>query len=277
MLTGGQRLRVIRKRCGETIENIATDAEITYKTLSEIERGITKQPCRENLNAILEALEQCGEVSTEDWQAVFEAYGYKKPCPLPVGTEIERAKQQWRVDYGHVTHPAYLIGFSERLLDWNKYAPRLLGLRYNDIRTRCFEGATMFDVTFNFSQGFITIENQAEYLLNYVYMTKSGLLPYKDESWYARRILTAQRKYPIFKQLWDSFPDDSFKTAFAGISIPIVLRLPEESDSLTFQFVKVAFAADERFLIIQWIPLDEITMRRCLAWVREESGVVSEM
>lgn len=268
----GHRLRRLRLARKETIEHIAADAGITYKALSEIERGITRQPSRENLYSILEALEQCEKVSIEDWQAVFEAYGYKKPYPLPTVNEIEKARKQWREDYGHITHPAYLIDFSQRLLDWNRYAPRLVGMRYNDIRTRHFEDVTIFDVTFGLSQAFVTIKNQETYLPSLVYVIKSELQPYRDEPWYVRCVSTAQEKYPLFRRLWESFPDDSFQASLAGVSVPIVLGLPEESEPLTFQLVRIDFVADERFRIVQWIPVGEVAIRKCLEWVQEESG-----
>ncbi|MBN1875183.1 MAG: helix-turn-helix transcriptional regulator [Anaerolineae bacterium] len=267
-----KRLRKLRLARKKTIEHIAMDSEITYKALSDIERGITKQPSRETLYRILEALDRYASVSAEDWQTVFGAYGYKKPYPLPTEEEIEKARKQWHKDYGHITHPAYLIDFSQRLLDWNKYAPRLLGLRSDDMRLRHFQDVTIFDVTFGLSPKFIKIVNQDEYLPSLVYVIKSELQPYKNEPWYAKCVSTAQERYPDFKKLWESFHDDDFQASLAGLSLPIVLNFPESSLTFTFQLVRIDFVADERFRIVQWIPVDEITMRKCLEWAQEETN-----
>jgi len=272
MESGGQRLRKLRLARKETIENIATDAGITYKALSEIERGITKQPSRENLYSILEALDQCKKVSVEDWQIVFEAYGYKRPYPLPTEDEIEKAKKQWREDYGHIAYPAYLVDCSQRLLDWNRYAPRLVGMRYSDIRTRYFQNLDVFDIAFGLPEKFVRIVNQKEYLPSFTYTTIGMMRPYEDETWYAKSILAAQQKYPYFKQLWESLHSDSFQASLTGLAVPIVLSLQEEPQNLTFQLVKVDFSGDERFWIVQWVPVDKITINRCFEWVQEESG-----
>ncbi len=267
----GQKLRQLRLIRKESIEHIATDAGITYKALSEIERGLTKQPSRENLYSILEALNQCEPLDIADWQLIFEAYGYKKPYPLPTNAEIEIAKEQWREDYGHIAHPAYLVDCSQRLLDWNRYAPRLVGMHHDDIRTRHFQNLTVFDLAFGLPENLVQIVNQEAYLPSFTSTTIGIMRPYADEPWYTKCIADAQQKYPHFKQLWDSLHSDSFQASLTGLAVPIVLSLPEEPQNLTFQLVKVDFSGDERFWIVQWIPVDKITIHRCFEWVQEES------
>ncbi len=271
MTLGGKKLRELRLERSETIEHIAIDAGITYKALSEIERGITKRPSWENLYSILEALEEYGEIGGEDWQIVFESYGYRKPYPLPSEGEIKQARQQWREDYGHIIYPAYLVDFSQRVLDWNRYAPKLLGMSRADLRTNLFQNVTVFDLAFGFSRRFIHVVNEEEYLYSFVYTTKNMMESYRDEPWYAKCMRVAWEQYPVFKKLWDSIPEDGPQPSLTGLAVPIVLDLPGESSHLTFQLVKVDFVADERFWIVQWIPVDEITMRRCLEWVQEEA------
>ena len=58
MLTGCQLLRALRERRHETLEHIATDADIAYRSLSNIERGLPQKPTRETLHAILAALDR---------------------------------------------------------------------------------------------------------------------------------------------------------------------------------------------------------------------------
>lgn len=271
MLAGSQKLRVLREQRQETLEHIATDAGITYRTLWKNEQGITQQPARAILHAIVEALDQCAPVSAGEWQAVFDTYGYRKPYPLPTEEEIEEARQQWRAGYGHIGLPAYLVDFSQRLLDWNRYAPRLIGMRYDDIRTRRFQNVTLFDVIFDLAQRFVRIENRREYLPSLVHVMKSELQLYKDEPWYAPCIATAQQNYPHFRKLWESFPEDSFQASLTGLTVPIRLHVPGESSVLTFQLVKIDFVGDVRFRIVQWIPVGAVTTQTCLAWVCEES------
>ena len=106
---GGRKLRELRQARGETIENIATDAGVTFKALSELETGKTKSPSRETIQKIIQALEQISPVSAEDQRYVYEAFGYKKPNPLPIKIEVERAIHQWREDYDYIPYPAYLV------------------------------------------------------------------------------------------------------------------------------------------------------------------------
>ncbi len=266
-----QRLRQLRLIRKESIEHIATDAGITYKALSEIERGLTKHPSRENLYSILEVLNQCEPLGVEDWRLIFEAYGYKKPYPLPTNAEIETAKKQWREDYGHIVHPAYLVDCSQRLLDWNRYAPRLVGMHHDDISTKHFQNLTVFDIAFGLAENLVQIVNQEEYLPSFIHTTIGIMRPYQDEPWYAKSILAAQQKYPLFKELWESLHSDTFQASLTGLAVPIILSIPEESHHLTFQLVKVDFSGDERFWIVQWIPVDKITIHRCFEWVQEES------
>lgn len=274
MLTGGQMIRMLRKERKETIEHLAIDAGITYKALCEIERGITKQPSRETLYNILEALSQYARVSIEDWGRVFQFYGYTKPHPLPTEEEIEKAKSHWRRDYGHIPYPAYLVDFSQRLLDWNRYAPRLLGMRHDDVRIKWFQNVTILDITFGLSPYFVSIKNSEEYLPSLVHVIKSELQPYKDEPWYHKFISTAREKYPLFKQLWDALPDESFQASLSGVAVPILLGLPGEPEPLKFQLVRINFVADERFIIVQWIPVNDVAIRKCHEWINEE-GLMS--
>lgn len=267
------KLRTLRQVRKQTIEGIAAEAEITYKTLSEIERGITRQPSREILYKILEVLDQYAEVSTEDRQAIFVSYGYKKPYPLPTKTEIEFARRHWREVYGQIPYPAYLVDFSQRLLDWNRYTIRLLGMRYNDPRLSFFQNVTIFDVTFKLASSLVEILNRDEYISDLVRTMKAEFEPYKDEPWCAECINQARMNYPDFRNLWDSFSEKDLPLSGMGNTVPIILRVPQEG-KLKFQLSRIIFAADPRFFIVQWIPIDEVTMVKCLVWKQEDSDTL---
>ena len=131
---GSQLLRKLRRSRGETIENIATDSEITYKTLQGIETSITKSPSPDTIRRILDALDAVAPLPLKERQEVLGAYGYQKPYPLPNQAEINSAIQEWKETYQDVPYPAYLVDCGQRLLDWNQYAPRLIGLKSDDLQ-----------------------------------------------------------------------------------------------------------------------------------------------
>lgn len=268
MLTGYQLVRALRNQRGETLENIATDAEIDYKALSNIERGITKKPARETLRAILAALDRCAPVSAEERAAVYMAYGYHPPYPLPTTDEIAAARQHWRAGCALIPQPAYLIDISQRILEWNAIAPRLVGLHAADRRTQHFRNATSFDLAFGLAQRFVEIENDAAYRRSFVHTLKRELQPYTAEAWYTPCIAAAQQRYPAFKQLWEAERALEAPSP-AGGTLPLELRLPEHAGPLAFQRMKSPFVGDARFQTVFWLPVGITTTQICLAWAWE--------
>lgn len=274
--TGGKllhelrRSRQDRKKKYGSREHIASLAEIEPRTLSAIELGYTKQPSREILERILNALDSIDRVTLEQRHEVFAAYGYQKPYPIPNPNEIQLARKEWDSAYFRtVWYPAYLVDVAQRLLDWNPYAPKLLGLKSSDPRLRDFHGVDILDVTFKLSPRFIEIVNQTDYVPALIHTMKIQFQPYQHETWYLPWVQRAKTRYPLFAELWDAVPDSEPLPMSLGNKIPIEIRIPPDSDVLTFQLVAVGFSNDPRFFVAQWIPVDEMTALKCLLWKKQ--------
>lgn len=264
-------LRVLRLQRRLTLEAVAAGAGISYKCISEIERRVTRTPSYKTLCRILAVLDACAPVNREAWQAIFDLYDLRRPCPLPTAEEIDAARQGWCAGYDALHFPACLVDVSQRLLAWNRCAPRLLGMRSDDVRMRRLQNATLFDVLFDLAQRFVKIENYSEYLHRRLSAIKCGLRPYEDEPWYAPFIAQAQRRHPHFKSVWDSVSVDTRQAALAEPPIPLTVWVPGESAALTFSIARAYFGEDGRFWSVLWLPVNATAMQRCLALV-EGSG-----
>ncbi len=267
-IEGGAKLRKLRKDRHETIENLATDAGITYKTLSEIERGVTKQPAKEILGKILKALAELAPLRLDEQESIYKAYGYKAPILLPTTEEIKAAVKVWHKSY-NVPKPAYLVDISQRLLAWNKYAIHLLGLRPNDPRLRNFKNITIFDFAFNsITAPLIEVVNINEYVPTLIKVMKMESEPYKGEPWYDKWINDTKQKYLGFRDLWDAAENNPLDLGFADV---IILRIPNENGLFKFQLSRSPFATDSRFYTVTWDPVDQKTILKCAAWVDDDN------
>lgn len=266
--SGGQLLRELRKFRGETIENIATDAGITYKTLQGIETGSTKSPSPDTLRSIIDALHMAEPVPLIEHQRVFTAFGYQKPYPLPTQIEIDNAIDEWKKSYRNVPYPAYLVDCAQRLLDWNQYAPRIVGLNNDDVRTQQFFGVTIYDIIFALSDAFVKVANRDEYLIDLMRTIKAEDSAFQHEEWYQEHLREVQKKYPEFAELWGNHAVDMTGQFELGNTSPIKLEIPG-TGSMTFRLSRINFVLDIRFFVVHWTPMDDFSMLQCLMWVQE--------
>ncbi len=266
--SGGRILRELRKSRNETIENIATDAGITYKTLQGIETGSTKSPSPDTLRRIIDALHMVMPIPLIEHQSVFTAFGYQKPYPLPSQMEIENAIREWKKSYRDVPYPAYLVDCAQRLLDWNQYAPRLLGLKNDDVRAQQFSGVTIYDIIFALSDMFVSIDNRNEYLADLIKTTKAQDTVFQHEEWYKNFLHDVLNKYPELAELWESITIDETIQFHMGNTKPIKLRILG-AEVLTFRLTAINYVLDSRFWVVHWTPLDDVTILQCLMWAKE--------
>lgn len=143
-------------------------------------------------------------------------------------------------------------------------------MRYNDPELRRFKNITTFDLAFNTTyKAALMIENRADFLPQMVYVMKREFAPFRSEAWCIECIEKAQEDYPELKQLWDIIPDEGLQALGLRTMGPIHLQVAN-GNRLKFQLLGTDFAFDPRFRIVQYIPLDEATMRQCLEWMEEE-------
>lgn len=275
-LVGGEKLRALRRERRDkhakrlTIERLAEEVGCDYRTLSDIERGIAQRPPLETLHRILNTLSKFAPVSTEDKNIVLNAYGYHSILDFPTPDEIEKACRDWNERYHHLRLPSYLvISLSQQLLSWNRYAPLILGIKYGASELETLKGITILDLAFN--PQFIAasrIENGEEFLPKLVRIIKSEMQLFRYESWYQDFVAENSQKYPLFKTIWESLPDDLPSVDVRTIG-PVHVRHPN-GKLLKFQLLGIDFVDDPRFRAVQYHPVDSVTLSEWNTWVEQE-------
>lgn len=265
----GSRLRALRKVRKRSIEGIAVVAGITYKTLSDIERGVTKHPAREILQHVLEALHQDSPLAVEDQQGVMVAFGYQRPYPVPSRIEVAQAQKDWGEAYNdQIPYPAYLGDIVQRLWAWNSSALRLFGFSRTDPRLKILKDITIFDLGFDIAPAIAPILNKNEFFPDLIRTMKAEFYPYRDEAWYHKYINSVKEKYSYFNELWVNVDDEEIKKPMLGNAVPVVVDVPG-AGPLTFRLTRIPFNNDPRFFVSQWLPVDAVTIETCLNWSRQ--------
>jgi transcriptional regulator with XRE-family HTH domain len=245
------------------------DQSLSSRTVSNLERGSSERPSLATLHVILNALDKFAPVLIEDKNIVLNAYGYHSILEHPTPEEVERICSEWQGDYSNLKLPAYLISFSQQLLAWNSFAPLILGIKHDSPKLKSFSGITIFDLAFNPEFiGTSHLENGEEFFPKMIRTIKAELQSFRYESWYDDLITQTGQKYPLFKVLWESLPDD-----LPPINVrehgPVHVRHPN-GKLLKFQLVGIDYAGDPRFRVVQYQPIDSITLTEWNTWVEQE-------
>lgn len=261
---GGLKLRELRQAAGWAQMTLAAEANIDTTHLHKIEVGDIKRPDYETLAALLAAL----PVGFAERREVMEAFGYRAQYQLPTEEEIEQARKMCAHELHDVTWPVYLMDDSHRLLDWNRYMPRLVGLHPDDPAVEQFRGVTIIDIAFN--PAYPTsrlIDNPDEFLPMFVGFIKIGLRPFRDEAWY-HDLIGRARQLPRFAALWESIPEPDAKWAVTQPIIPLRINVPGVGP-MQFRLSTAQFVLDRRFQFVHYTPHDATAMRQCAVWAEE--------
>ncbi len=272
---GAAKLRSLRKARTDTdekrltIERLAASAGFDYRTISDIERGVALHPPLATLQRIFSALDALGAVTVADKNTVLQAYGYYPILVPPTPAEIERACQTWLDEHQHTHLPAYLVSYNQRLLVWNRYAPRMIGLSIESLPIGSFENITVFDLVFSpqlpSTMRLLNAEELAPKLLT---LMKAEMRPFQDEEWYRDLIETTSIQYPLFKAIWEQIPDDLDMVLIRTVG-PV--RFQYDADTvLSFTIYGTDFINDPRFRVVQYHPADPTTITIWNQWVAEE-------
>lgn len=272
----GEKLEMLRKarqnRAAKqgSREHIANLAGIETRSLALIELGTTQQPSREVLEKILNALDHLHPLLFFEKQEILQCYGYKSSFPIPTQSEIEWAKSEWRKVYETISFPAYLVDCIHRLLDWNEYAPRLLGLLPSSPELNVFKDKDVLDLLFQIAPQYVEILHAHEYIYSLIKTMKSEFALFVGEPWINDWINRAGKRYPQFRTVWNSIPD-SVSTPIIGNQVPLVLKSPHLTKPLIFHLTAVRMSGDPRFTIAQYIPFDDFTNLQCMLWRSERT------
>jgi transcriptional regulator with XRE-family HTH domain len=91
-LTFGEMLRRRRVAAGLTQEALAEKSGLSYRTISDLERGVNQAPRRENLRALVEALGLSSAERTE-WEAVRRTHAASAATSKPTAHRTAKGRQ----------------------------------------------------------------------------------------------------------------------------------------------------------------------------------------
>jgi len=268
---GGRHLRELRKRAGLSLLDLAAKLEneqaksIDAAHINKIETGSIKKPQADTLDAILAGL----HANYGERRLVHEAFGYRLPMVLPALDEIKDVRRLAANELNDATYPILLIDFAHRLLAWNRYAPRLIGLYPDDPVVKTYIGVTTFELVFDSGlKGRLLVANPEEFCSTWLHLVKSGLFMFRNDSWYIE-LFEKARSLPGFSDVWDSLPEEPVRLVRSLSIVPIKLHVPRVG-TLQFRLSPSDFLLDTRFQFIHFTPFGTMTLRVCALWAEEE-------
>lgn len=193
---------------------------------------------------------------------------------LPSEEEIAQICERWVTQFNEYGYPAYLVDRRQKLLTWNKFAPKLLGLNSNSPELENFKNITIFELIFDIANNYVEIVNYESYLPDLIKTIKAQDIEYSEEAWYKPYIRDVLQKYPEFAQIWHNIKinEDDINSIVLGNIVPIKLKmLNQPTEIAAFKLNRVPFANDPRFWTVLWIPIEksrEIWSR----WAEKEYG-----
>lgn len=260
---GGYRLRILRERAGKSQFAVEVDAGLGSGYLQRVEAGKVIQPERETLERILTAL---GAGYSERRQ-ILEMFGYVVRTPLPRAPEINWALSVCHHELHGVTFPVYVLDCSHRLLGYNAYFPKLLGVKPGSPFVTGMVGLSMLHAWFDPAYGLVErLENPEEFLRLQIQALKFEMRLFTQEEWYPQ-VIGDLLQIPLFRQYWEADDANSYAvaarpTVLVGINVPNV-------GLLHFRLTSETFIQDMRFRIIYYLPADVLTIQQCSQWAQE--------
>jgi transcriptional regulator with XRE-family HTH domain len=271
-VAGGMLLRQLRQAAGLSLIELAgrlDDAgfRIDAAHLQRIESGRIARPTVDTLEAILTVGLNVLYRTRRD---VLDAFGYRLPWELPSEREIAEGRRLCARELHGATWPVHLMDHGQRLWDWNRHIPRLLGLPPDDPTPNRFVGLTLLDVTFNPAIGTnLLIANREAFLPEMLHMFKVQTQPHADQPWFLELIERA-RDWPGFAAMWDNLPDDPDEMLATEQIVPIHFSVPGVDQPLRFRIVMTYLTVDPRFQVMHWVPYGAATLRQVAMWAEED-------
>lgn len=240
-LTGGAKIRLLRKRKGWTQAELAKKAFVSAKYISQIETDHPKNISPDILQNIITAL----EASYGEQRSILESYGYHPIVVAPNEEEIAWACQTFHKELANLTMPAYLIDCQTLLHTWNHYLPLLLGTE-----TAVLEMLKGHHFIHLFTHPQVNLlgkmVNRDEFLQMNMHSLKDLIWPYLQTDWAEEVINTYQHL-----GAWDRL--------YVGSEIPARTRTtlryqPDETTTVAVKVIQEAFIRDDRFRVVYIMP-----------------------
>jgi hypothetical protein len=261
----------VREQAGRSQLWVEAEADLGTGYLQRVESGRVAQPGRVTVERILDAL----EARYSERRDVLELFGYVVAMPLPTPDEIAWARQSCQRELHGVPFPAYVLDCYPRLIEWNRFVPRLLGESGGggpsaEAILKGHVGQSMLAPWFDPASPVGALIAEPEILLPaFVRALRFEIEAYRSEPWLAEMLAHLQAGLPLFRDHWQRAEQEPPPISAARILVPVTFEVPGVG-RLQFRLVSEPFVRDARFRLIYYVPGDPTTMRQCAAWATDE-------
>jgi transcriptional regulator with XRE-family HTH domain len=256
--SGGTRLRALREARGRTQLWVEAEAELGSGYLQRVESGRVALPSRSTVERILTAL----DVRYGEARELLDAFGYAMPAPLPSEADRAWAGATSQPDLDQVMFPAYALDCTARLVAWNGYLPRLIGLPPGAPLPSGLTRRSMLFWWFDAATPLGGMVREPDEL--HPAMARAlryELAHYPGEAW-PDELIAELSTMPRFRAVWSEIGREPPPAGPARARVPLRLRVPDAGD-LKFRLASETFAHDPRFRTIYYFPTDPATIRWC--------------
>lgn len=262
---GGARLRALREQAGRSQLWVEAEAELGTGYLQRVESGKVALPSRATVERILDAL----GARYSERRETLELFGYTVATPPPSDEDVAWARAACARELEGVPFPAYVLDCTHRLIAWNRYVPRLLGVAPDDPLLERLAGRSMLAPWFEPTSplGRLVADPEA-FLPALVRASRYEMQRFRGEAWHAAMIQHLIETLPRFRHHWEEVEREPALASAARALVPVRLRVPN-AGVLQFRLSSEPFTRDARFRVIYYLPADAETLRRCAAWAAE--------
>ncbi len=265
---GGERLRELRKAAARTQLWVETEADLGTGYLQRLEAGKVARPGAATVERILAAL----GARYSERRDVLERFGYTVATPLPTPQDIAWAREESRRDLDEVALPAYVLDCTHRLIAWNRYLPRLLGVGPDDPLLAELTRASMIAFWFDPASPLAPLVAEPEIFRPAIARAmRVEMHRFWAEPWAAALIANHEAEIPRFREIWEAVRTAPATASAARALAPVRLRAPGRG-VLSFHLSSEPFSRDARFRVIYYFPADPETMRQCAVWAADEGS-----
>ncbi len=258
---GGAKLRALREHAGKTQLWVEAEAELGSGYLQRVESGKVAQPERATLERILTAL----DARYSERREVLERFGYAVAAPPPTEEDIAWACAACRRELHEFAFPAYVLDCTHRLIAWNRYFPRLLGVAPDDPLLGRLARQSLLALWFDPASPLAPLVAEPDRLLPaLIRALRHEMEQFRTETWYAA-LFARLYELPRFRHYWAATEREPAPAGAARALVPVRLTVPG-AGSLQFRLSSEPFTRDARFRAVYYFPADPTTIHQCAAW-----------
>jgi transcriptional regulator with XRE-family HTH domain len=263
---GGPKLRALRERYGKTQLWVELEADLGTGYLQRVESGRVVQPGRPTLERVLAAL---GARYTERRQ-ILEVFGYTVATPPPDDADRAWACAASKRELHEVLFPAYVLDCTSRLVAWNSYLPRLLGVTPDDPLLGRLAERPVLAAWFDPSSPLAALVVEPDtFLPAQIRALRYEMQQIGTEAWAEAWLARMRADLPRFRHYWDTTEQEPAPAGAARALVPVRLAVPGVGE-LQFRLSSEPFTQDARFRTIYYFPADPVTMQQCAEWAAGE-------